>query len=119
MGDSARQQGETTPGMAGEIARQPIARSLRRGFVILLSSTVLAWTGWLLVVREPAQGAWAIQVILALATLAAGCWGEVRRYRAWTRPMRQLCELLPSVRGGELAPEALDQITGGPAALVP
>jgi diguanylate cyclase (GGDEF)-like protein len=119
MVDSARQQGEITATEAASPVRRAAVLGVRRAFVILLTVSGLAWLGWLLVSREPVAGAWTVQVILALATLVAGCWGEVHRYRTWTRPMRQLQELLPTVRGGELGPEALDPITGGPSALVP
>src|SRR3712207_245827 len=61
---------------------------------ILLSATGLAWLVRLLVLRAPVQGAWALQVLLALSAFLAGSWGAVHRYRTWTLPMRQLQLLL-------------------------
>src|SRR4051812_28247093 len=100
MADSAREQGELTPAEPPSPTRKPVAGLLRRVLFILLAGMGLAWIGWLLVEREAVQGAWTIQVVLALMTFVAGLWGEVHRYRTWTVPARQLGELLLQVRGG-------------------
>src|SRR4051812_43916534 len=101
MADSAREQGRPTAIGAG-FGRRAVVDSVRRFVSISLAAAGLAWLAWLLVEREPVEGAWTIQVVLALATFAGGCWGEFHRYRTWTRPMRQFSELLIQIRGGEL-----------------
>ncbi len=92
---------------------------IRKGLSILLSATALAWLGRLLVVRDPVQGAWTLQVMLAVAAFLAGCWGAADRYRTWTIPTRRLLDLLPRVHRGESPIEQLLEIDGGPRVLVP
>jgi diguanylate cyclase (GGDEF)-like protein len=90
-----------------------------QGLSIFLSAVGFAWLIRLLVERDPVQGAWTLQVMLALAAFLSGCWGAAHRYRTWTLPMRRLQELLARTRDGEASIDALAEIDGGPRAIVP
>jgi diguanylate cyclase (GGDEF)-like protein len=58
-------------------------------------------------------------VLLAIAALAAGCWGAIRRWRDYSIPLAQLRGLLPQVHHGEVPIEELTHIGGGIESLVP
>src|SRR5687768_3035107 len=101
------------------LSRFSLLSGIGHAMSILLSATAMAWLARLLVVRDPVQGAWALQVMMALAAFLAGTWGAVHRYRTWTLPARNLLTLLARVRDGEEPIERLAEIDGGPRALVP
>ena len=91
-----------------------------RGLVnALLSITALVWLSRLLVMREPVQEGWALQSMLAVAALLAGCWGAVHQYRHWAMPIRRLHELLPQIHRGEISIDRLSEIENGPRTIVP
>jgi diguanylate cyclase (GGDEF)-like protein len=90
-----------------------------QGLSIFLSAIGFAWLIRLLVERDPIQGAWTAQVMLALAALVSGCWPTAHRYRTWTLPMRRLQQLLAQAREGEVSIDMLAEIDGGPRAIIP
>ena len=93
--------------------------AMRQAVTVLLGATAVTWLLRLLIDRDPVQGAWAGQVMLALATLMGALWDVNHRRRHWQRPMAQLIDLLPQVRKGEAAVESLSGLPGGLAPLVP
>jgi diguanylate cyclase (GGDEF)-like protein len=95
------------------------AGAVGQGLSIFLSAVGFAWLIRLLIERDPIQGAWTIQVMLALAALVSGCWTAAHRYRTWTLPMRRLQQVLAQAREGEVSIDALAEIDGGPRAIVP
>ncbi len=58
-------------------------------------------------------------VLLAGASLAAGCWGAFARFRDYTVPLQRLQHLLPLVRDGQRPIEELSTIDRGLAPLMP
>jgi diguanylate cyclase (GGDEF)-like protein len=113
---SRNEESARTPAPAPTLDAFNVAR---QALSILLSATALAWLARLLVLRDPVQGAWALQVMMSVAAFMAGCWGAAHRYRTWTLPMAKLRELLPRVREGELTIDALLEVDGGPRVLIP
>src|SRR4051794_39584967 len=95
---------EPTPG--GSLLQpggKQLINGLRQALSIFLSAVGLAWLGRLLIDRDPVQGAWALQLMLALAAFLSGCWGAAHRYRTWTVPMRRLQLLLAKAHSGEIS----------------
>jgi diguanylate cyclase (GGDEF)-like protein len=93
--------------------------STRQFLSILLSLTALAWLTRMLLRPEPLHHAWAIQAMIAVLAMLAGCWGIIHCYRVWMTPARELQLLLPRVHRGEAPIEQLNEIEGGPRILVP
>jgi diguanylate cyclase (GGDEF)-like protein len=96
-----------------------LLNGVRQVLGIFLSAIGLAWLGRLLVMRDPVQGEWALQVMLALAAFLSGCWGAAHRYRTWTLPMRRLQERLAAARENAALIDGLAEIEGGPRPIVP
>ena len=96
-----------------------LINSSRQFVSILLSVTALAWLTRLLVQREPLDNPWAMQVMLAVGAVLAGCWGIIYCHRVWISPARELQAMLPRVHRGETPFERLNDIEGGPRLLVP
>ena len=119
MFDTLGQTGGAIRARAGVLLRHPALNPVRQVFGILLSATALAWLARLLIQRDPVQGAWALQVVTALAAILAGCWGAFHRYRTWTVPMRKLQDLVGRAHAGEVPIEELADVEGGPRAIVP
>jgi diguanylate cyclase (GGDEF)-like protein len=119
MSESARHNLVALRIVAPTAPRLNVLNGIRQGLSILLSITALAWLGRLLILRDPVQGAWTFQIMMAVAAFMAGFWGVVHRYRTWTLPMRALQAMLPRAHRGEIPIEQLAEIDGGPRALVP
>jgi diguanylate cyclase (GGDEF)-like protein len=119
MSEFARQRNALPSSSSRENSSRKVLDGVCQAVCISLSILSMAWLVRLLVVRDPVQGAWALQVILAVAAFMAGCWGAVHRYRVWTLPMRELLELLPRAQRGEIPIEQLSDVQGGPQPLVP
>src|SRR5690348_15886883 len=101
MAQPARTQRLISPGPTSRPASATLLNGVRQTLGVFLSAVGLAWLGRLLVVRDPVQGAWALQVMLSLAALLSGSWGAAHRYRTWTLPMRRLQQLLAEARDGD------------------
>lgn len=87
--------------------------------VVLLAVALMALVVRVLLGGKAASTSWAIQILLAAATVAGICWGAYQRYRLWTLPVRRLGDLVAAVRRGELPLDELSKIEGVPAVLVP
>ncbi len=85
----------------------------------LLAAAALAWLGCLLSGHRPPGAQWAMETMVAGGVVVAGVWASLWCRRFWRRPCEALVRLLPQVRAGEAPIEALCDICGGPAPLVP
>ena len=93
--------------------------STRKFASVFLSLTALAWLIRMLAWGEPLHPGWAIQIMIAVLAMLAGCWGIIHCQRVWMSPAEQLQKLLPLVHRGEVPMEQLDEIEGGPRILIP
>lgn len=90
-----------------------------QAFSVIVPAAAFAWLLRLLLTRSPIRGAWTIQVMIALATLLASCWGAIQRRRLWEEPTRKLIRLIGQAHRGEAPIEELNKISGGIAPVVP
>jgi diguanylate cyclase (GGDEF)-like protein len=90
-----------------------------QAFAVIVPAGAFAWLIRLLIDRSPIRGAWTIQIMIALATLLASCWGAIQRRRLWEGPTRQLIRLIGQAQRGEAPIEELNTVAGGIAPVVP
>lgn len=115
---------EVEPASIESIAAEPIRRRgtlrLPARVIGVVVVSVLIWLAiWhLLADRSDRQAIWQ-GIIVPTATLLLLVMVAVRHERYWTKPMRQLRDVLREVREGRAAIESLAEISGGAARLVP
>ena len=105
-------------------AVEPASVAVRRDAVLQIGAILLAVAIMALFVRlllggKAVSASWAVQILLAAATVAGICWGAWQRYKLWTIPVRRLGDIVQAVRRGELPLDELSKVEGVPAVLVP
>src|SRR4051794_38516103 len=72
----------------------PFLFALRQVVTIILAGTAFTWLLRLLIERNPTQGQWTLQVMLAIGALLAALWDVFYRRQHWGLPLNRLKHLL-------------------------
>jgi diguanylate cyclase (GGDEF)-like protein len=86
---------------------------------VVLVAVGTAWLMRLFIQNHPVSMHWSIQVLLAVLVCLSCGLVILRQRRHWSRPARELADLLEKIHRGEAPIEELNAIHGGPTLLVP
>jgi diguanylate cyclase (GGDEF)-like protein len=104
--------GDATPMLSLERSRV-VRTFVWQSLAILLGAAGFAWFVHQMLGDQHSHGNWLLMVLLATASLAAGCWGAISRWRDYSLPIRKLQKIVARIRDGDAAIEELSSIEGG------